>query len=180
MKRCIYIIPALFALVFSCSEDESPQTKEKRFVAGDVLVGIRAEVSIDQVFDLMNEKGVTIDMMSGFFTYSLLPNDSLDYINNQLATKSYLNQRGWNSQVGSIVEDRIRLTTFFFEMDLPAQTDWLETMEKSQLKDLEAETKSVLVKVTPGTEFEWIEFFKSHPYVTWTELNEYADIVTLN
>ena len=62
-------------------------------------------------FDLMNEKGVAIDYMYGFSTYSLLPIDSLTFINNQLITKSYLNKWGYSNQVGKIVNNRIQLNT---------------------------------------------------------------------
>jgi hypothetical protein len=176
MKRCIYIFLFFSVAMTSCSEDEPRKAADRPFVPGDVAVGIKPEVEIGQVFNLMNEKMVTIDMMSGFFTYSLLPPDSVDYINNQLAGKSYFNQRGWSDQRSFIADSQIKLTTFFFDMDLAAQTDWLETMEKLQLKDLHGETKNLLIKVAPGTEKAWIRFFESHPFVTWAHLNEYVEI----
>ena len=113
--------------------------------------------------------------MSGFSSYSLLPNDSLTFINNQLITKPYLNKRGWSNQVGKIVNGRIQLNTIFFEMDLASQLDWLETIKKSQLEDLGLD-KLLFIKVTAGTEKEWIKIFESHPYVRSVELNLYVTV----
>ena len=161
-------------LLVACDDGDN-KTEEPLFAPGDLLIGIESNVSIDMVFDLMNEKGVAIDYMSGFSSYSLLPNDSLTFINNQLVTKSYLNKRGYSNQLGKIVNNRIQLNTIFFEMDLESQLDWLETIKKSQLKDLGID-KLLFIKVTPGTEKEWIGIFESHPYVRWAELNSYVTV----
>lgn len=129
------------------------------------------------VFDLMNEKGVAIDHMYGFSTYSLLPIDSLTFINNQLVSKSYLNNWAYSNQVGKVVNNRIELNTTFFEMDLVSQWDWLETIKRSQLKDLGATDKLLVIKVTPATEKEWIGIFEPHPYVKSVSLNWYIKVV---
>ena len=118
MKTKILFDILIATILFAACDDGDHKTEEPQFVPGDLLVGIKSDVSIDKVFDLMNEKGVAIDRMSGFFSYSLLPNDSLTFINNQLITKSYLNGSGWSNQVGKIVNNRIQLNTIFFKMDL--------------------------------------------------------------
>lgn len=176
--RLRFNLLTLTILVISCN-DERVDIEQRPFFPGDVIVGIKSSISIDMVFELMNEKGVLMDQMSGFYSYSLLPNDSLTFINNQLIAKSYLDKRGWSNQGGKIVNNRIQVITFFFEMDLESQLDWLETIENLQLKDLRAETKNLLIKVRPGTEKEWVRIFKSHPYVKWAELNEYAQLELL-
>jgi hypothetical protein len=175
IKRSISKILTLTALLTSCQQDEV-KVEEREFVHGDVIVGVRSNIAIDKVFELMNENQLTIDQMSGFFSYSLFPNDSLTFINKQLVSKTYLNKRGWSNQVGNIADNRILLTTFFFEMDKTSQIDWLETIQKCKLVDLQGDTKNLLVKVVPGTEKKWLAFFKSHPYIKWAELNEYIQI----
>ena len=140
-----------------------------------LIVSYPSDVSIDLVFDLMNEKGVAMDVMYGFYTYSLLPIDSLTFINNQLISKSYLNNWACSNQVGKVVNNRIELNTMFFEMDLESKLDWLETIKKSQLEDLEVD-KLLFIKVTPGTEKEWKGVFESHPYVRSVELNLYVTV----
>jgi len=163
-------------LLASCDNGDN-KTEEPLYARGDLLVGIKSNISIDKVFDLMNEKGVAIDVMYGFYTYSLLPIDSLTFINNQLVSKSYLNNWAYSNQVGKIVDDRIELNTTFFEMDLEAQLDWLETIKKSQLKDLEAADKLLVIKVTPETEKEWVGIFERHPYVKSVSLNWIIKVV---
>ena len=119
------------------------------------------------------EKKVTIDQMSGFFNYSALPNDSLDYIINILKDKIYLNKRGFNGGSAFIhaIENRIAVTQFLFEMNIEAQQDWLTTMNVLKLNDPENGSKNLVIKVAPGTEKRWMQLFKLHRSVAWVELN---------
>src|SRR5688572_15967934 len=80
--------------IIACS-DKDLALDERDFVLGDVVIGIKSTVSINSVFDLMNEKDVFIDKMNGFFNYSTFPNDSLPYVVNELKDKAYLNKRGF-------------------------------------------------------------------------------------
>ena len=167
----------MMTILLAACDNGDNKTEEPIFMPGDLLVGIKSDVSIDMVFDLMNEKGVAIDVMYGFDTYSLLPIDSLTFINNQLISKSYLNNLAYSNQVGKVVNNRIELNTVLFEMNLESQLDWLETIKKSQLKDLEAINKLLVIKVAPGTEKEWREIFEPHPYVKSVSLNWYVKVV---
>ena len=58
MKSKILLIVTI--LLAACDNRDN-KTEEPIFVPGDLLIGIESDVSIDLVFDLMNEKGVTID-----------------------------------------------------------------------------------------------------------------------
>jgi hypothetical protein len=161
----------MVTILFAACDNGDNKTEEPIFRPGDLLIGIKSDISIDLAFDLMNEKEIAIDVMYGFSTYSLLTIDSLTFINNQLIAKPYLNNGAYNNQVGKVVDNRIELNTTFFEMDLASQLDWLETIKKSQLRDLEAIHKILVVRVEPGTEKEWKEIFESHPYVKSVSLN---------
>lgn len=178
-QKAILLVLTLF--VVACNDDNSP-VDDRPFVAGDVIIGIKSTTSISSVFDLMNGKGVVIDQMSGFFNYSTLPTDSLDYIINELRDKIYLNKRGFDGGSAFIhaIENRIVVTEFFFEMDLDAQQDWLTTMGLLELNDLGNDTKNVVIKVAPGTERDWIRLFKADPNVTWAELNYIGGFEPLN
>ncbi len=169
-QKAILLVLTLF--VIACNDDNSP-VDDRPFVPGDVIIGIKSTTSIGSAFDLMNEKGVIIDQMSGFFNYSTLPTDSLDYIINELRDKIYLNKRGFDGGSAFIhaIENRIVVTEFLFEMDLDAQQDWLATMDLLKLNDLGNDTKNVVIKVAPGTERDWIRLFKADLNVTWAELN---------
>jgi hypothetical protein len=163
----------LTLFIIACNDDDNLPVDDREFVRGDLIVGIKSTTSISSVFDLMNEKGATIDQMNGFFNYSTLPIDSLDYIIKELKDKTYLNKRGFNGGSAFIhePENRIIVTELFFEMDIEAQQDWLTTMNILKLNDLGNDTKNLVIKVTPGTEKYWIRLLKIHPNVTWVELN---------
>ncbi|TRX48071.1 hypothetical protein FNH22_29855 [Fulvivirga sp. M361] len=169
------------SIIFSSCHDSDLPDKNNDFVPGDVIVGIKADISIDQVFELMNEEHVTIDRMSGFFNYSTLPNDSLTYVTNFLKNKPYLNKRGLTGGSAYVhkLDNVIIITEFFFEMDIAAQQDWMKTMQTLELKDLNGDTKNLLIKVDHGMEEHWANKFNDHPYVEWTHLNAYAEIELL-
>lgn len=163
----------LSLLTITCDDNDDQELDERDFVPGDIAIGIKSTTPISTVFDLMNEKGVFIEQMSGFFNYSTLPNDSLNYIISILKSKSYTDRWGGDggSAFISAVDNRIIVTEFFFNMVPDAQQDWLLTMDLLLLKDLGNDTKNLLINVTPGTERYWMNVFKKHPYVTWVELN---------
>ena len=62
-------------------------------------------------------------------------------------------------------------------MDLASQLDWLETIKKSKLEDLGVD-KLLFIKVTPGTEKEWLAVFESYPYVRSVSLNWYGRLIS--
>ncbi|HEY3403113.1 MAG TPA: hypothetical protein VGK59_06990 [Ohtaekwangia sp.] len=167
-KHTLFIL-LLLLLTVACSDDSKP---EPDFVPGDVLIGIKSTVTAEQVFDLMNGKQAFIYQMSGFYQHSTFPNDSLDFVVEELTDKSYFNTMGFSGGNAFIdaIDNRITVTQMFFNMNLSNQQDWLETMDKLQLVDEEG-SKHVLIKVKPGREDETIEIFKSHEYVAWAMLN---------
>ena len=171
--RIIFQILFLSSLILSCDENDPEKFEERDFVPGDIAIGIKSTVAIDLVFNLMNERGVFIEQMSGFFNYSRLPNDSLEYIKDILKSKPYTDRWGGygGSAFISAVDNRLIVTEFFFNMDIPAQEDWLSTMNQLELKDLGNDTKNLLINVSPGTERYWMNVFKKHQYVKWVELN---------
>lgn len=179
--KFIFAALLLAATMVACNDSNSSDDDAAEFVAGDVIIGIKPEVAISEVFAAMNNKEIFIDQMSGFYYYSTFPSDSLEYIKNNLKDKSYLNKNGFTGGSAFISpENRITVTQFYFEMNKANQEDWLDTMEALKLESLENDTRNILVKVSPGTEKVWMKFFRSQPYVKWVELNEYADIEPLN
>lgn len=174
MKVIRLLLISLLTLFFmSCEEKDINDEDEMEFVAGEVLIGIKPEISIDQVFDWLNSVDVFIDQMSGFHYYSDLTNDSLAYVINQLKPKPYLSRGGFEGGSASIstTDNRIIVKEKYFEMGMDAQQDWLATEELLKLHDLKLETKYLLVKVEPGTEKRWMRILKHHPYVSWVDLN---------
>lgn len=173
---------ALLVLVLAGCKKDSPveeQEREREFVPGDLLIGIKSGAPIRDIFDLMNENGVAIHRMSGFFYYSMLPGDSLNYVIRELQNQDYFSEgkASEKSVYVHAIENRIRVIGSFAEMPYPAQQDWLKTIDDLELKDLDNDTRYVYIKVEPGTEKAWLGRFTDHPYVKWVELNWYSDIV---
>jgi hypothetical protein len=160
-------------LLLACDEKDPDQLDNRNFVLGNVVIGINSSVSLNEVFELMNEKAAFIEQMNGFFNYSTLPKDSLEYVKNILKSKPYTQQSGIEEASAFVSENdsRIVVTESLFKMDTAAQHDWLLTLNKLELKDLGNETKNLVISVGPGSEKYWIDIFRRHPYVTWAELN---------
>ena len=57
MENKITILTCILTLFFiSCEENEIKKDEEEKFVPGDVIIGIKSDIAIDLVFDLMNNK----------------------------------------------------------------------------------------------------------------------------
>lgn len=169
----------LVFLLFSCAKEQVDPVGDKLFAPGDVIVIIHPDVATKDVFALMNQNGVTIETLSGFFYFSSLPNDSLSFVIDELTNKAYLNGHGFTggSAFVSKADFRITVIEFFFNMDITAQNDWLKTMDVLKLQPLQNTNRVVYVKVMPGTETLWVERFEEHPYVKAADLNWYAELM---
>lgn len=176
--RWIILLIVNIAFIVACSDEHlSPISDEREFVPGYVIIGINADVTIERAFEIINQHDLSIDKMSGFFDYSTLPNDSLNYVINYLKDKPYLNKRGFTggSAFISKVDNRITVTEFLFEMDMSAQLDWLDTRAALELEDLGNDTQSMTVLVEEGTEKRWVSEFEKYPEIQWVELNWIAN-----
>jgi hypothetical protein len=180
--KSTFLILILASIFSACEDGVGPAADKRDFVRGDVIIGIKTDVSINAVFDLMNERDVTIDQMSGFFYYSTLSNDSLDYVIHTLQNKAYCNRGGFKGGSAYVhaLDNRIVVTQIFFDMDLDAQQDWVSTIDKLKLHDLGNDTRNLVIEVNPGTEKFWMKKFKEHPYVKWAELNYIGGFEPLN
>ncbi|WP_268123688.1 hypothetical protein [Roseivirga pacifica] len=167
------LLTSLIFAALSCSTAPTPEAEAPEFVPGDLFIGIKPEVNIESVFNLMNGHGLEIDKVSGFFNYSTLPPDSLAYVIEVLVDKPYLNKRGFTGGTAFVSPktDQIIVAESMFEMNENAQKDWLNTIEKLRLTDIQIDHKNILIKVKPGTEVEWIDKLLAHPYVFWAEPN---------
>ncbi len=178
MKHSALIL-LILVLFTSCNDRTvNPEISEREFVPGYVIIGIDSNVSIERVFELINEQHLHIDKMKGFFNFSNLPIDSLNYVIDYLKDKPYLNRPGFTGGSASISEsgNRIIVTEFLFEMDISAQSDWLNTIEILELEDLGNNNQNLTVLVEEGTENFWATKFATYPEVKWTDLNWIANI----
>lgn len=173
MRKILAFVVVLVAFLSSCDDQDE-------LVPGLVAVGFDANVPVEDVFAMINEKGLHIDQISGFTNYSTLPNDQLGYVREVLKDKYYVNERGFTVTENSVyvhaLDNRITVIQELFDMDKAAQQDWLDTREELELKDLQGNAKYIQVKVKPGLEKFWVGYFKRQPGVQWAEPNYYVDI----
>lgn len=171
MKKTILLLAGIFVLITSCNETDEPVNQPDNFVPGRVSVQLHDTVLIDEAFTFINEEDLSIDYISGFYSYSQLPNAQLDYVIGVLSTKAYL--RG-----SADIHDITNRIQVYATLDAPNETiqqDWLETIEALQLIDMHADYKLINVIVPEGTEKRWVEKFNAMPLVKKAQLNEYGD-----
>jgi len=112
--------------------------------------------------------------VDGYFYNTKLPNDSLNFLINNIKDKPYLNKNGFHGGSAFISEVNphiIFVTDLMFDMDSTAQTDWIQTISRLKLIDYGNDTKNLLLKVPIGKEIYWQNILARQEYIKWTELN---------
>ncbi|REA63756.1 hypothetical protein DSL64_04835 [Dyadobacter luteus] len=163
----------------SCRKKDVQVEPEPRYKPTDVLVGMKNDASIADVFQFINSYEHEVETITGSFYISDLPVDSLEYVLLELNQKPYLTNPGW--KVGGYVADRlIHVFPRMYSMNqLSNQSDWLNTVSQLKLKLLRRSSGGVVLylHVPAGAEKDWVEKFKEQSDVQWADLNYYADIV---
>jgi hypothetical protein len=183
MPRRLLVLSLIASLICtSCSnskDDVTPETAAgcSQYVAGDVLVGVKASVGIRTVFDWINSTGLRLHQVNGFTYISSLPADSLAYVKRTLLAKPYLNARGFTAgnEYVDATDHKIRVVDFLFDMTPQNQADWLQTMDALRLVDEGGarcqSCKDIYLKVPVGSEKYWVQTLAQHPAARWAELN---------
>lgn len=165
LTRFSTIFGVVSALIAGCaSEDEGP-----RFVPGNVIVGLKKEVTFRQALEFAAVNADSIATIRGFYYYSNLPNDSLDFINR------VFDQEGieYASAFIHAIENRIVVIKDYLNNDDKSTVQvWLSIVEDPVLQFEDKQTfKSMMFFIQRGTEKKWIQQFVNHPYVRYAELN---------
>jgi hypothetical protein len=164
------IILKLFSiglLVFGCTYHEVQP--EYKFAAGYVSVGFKPEVTLRQAADFVNMYADSISHIFGFYYYSNLPADSLNFIIDFLSSEGITDV---SVDIGAL-NHRIRIIKMFYGTDdktiLPK---WIQVIENPVLKfeDMQA-GKSMLLYIQPGTEKQWIKTHVNDPIISYAELD---------
>jgi hypothetical protein len=180
---CFNLILAFLTLLFTyCKKNDITKTDKQsdKYVPGDLIVGIKSDITIDKVFKLFNEYKISISEVDGYFYNTEFPNDSLNFIVNKIKDKPYLNKNGFHGGSAYISEVNpyiVFVTDIMFDMDSSAQADWTQTISNLKLIDYGNDTKNLLLKVPIGTEIYWQGILGKQEYIKWAELNY---IVTIN
>jgi hypothetical protein len=166
IEQLLFAITAV-ALAVGCKEDDP----EPAFVAGNVIVGFKKEVTFRQALEFAAFNADSIATISGFFYYSNLPNDSLDFINRVLDEEGI----EYASAFIHAIENRIVIIkNYHNDDDKSTIGKWLSITEDPILQFEDMQTfKSMMFYIQPGTEKKWMREFIEHPYVRYAELNYY-------
>ena len=170
MKNLVKIAFLFCVLLCSCKKNETPEP-ERRFVEGDLIIGLNDNVSIDQVFQLTDSLNFILKQV-GHFTYIAdYPPDSLPYIGSLLDTKIYLSKDLHSRHASS---NKIEINETFTGLDSADLQDWHQTLQLLKLAEIQRGYKNMLVKVPKGLEKYWESQLEHHPYVRYVELNYYG------
>lgn len=161
------ILIAALALLLGCAgEDEGP-----RFVPGNVIVGFKKEVSLREALEFASVNADSIATVRGFYYYSNLPNDSLNFINTVLANRKI---ESASAEVSAIEHRIVVIKDYLNDDDKSTILEWLAITEDPVLQFHDKQIlKSMMFFIKPGSEKQWVQQFVSHPYVRFAELNYY-------
>ena len=180
MKKIILLI-ALIGLFSSCSND-SAVTDNRKFVPGEVFVGIKSGTEISDLFNFVNLFDLKVDNVNSLTFTSDLPSDSLQYVLDYLNKKDYTND-GVNWFVTGYLHYQTSQITIFpilFGMDNKIyQQDWLNSMNELELNekhDVDLSSGIIFFNVPIGRELEWKNKFEKYNIVEWAELNYIDEI----
>ncbi len=171
MRVTLLISTISFLLIIGCKSDYI-EVDERKFVPGEVSVGIKGGTNIESVFDFINQFDLEIDRINSLTFESSLPSAQLQTILDELNQKEYTNDGEIWFVTGYLHYQTNKITVFpqLFEIhNLAYQNDWLESMAKFKL----AQKASGIIRfyVPEGTERKWEMRFENFNIVDWAELN---------
>src|SRR2546422_498851 len=117
----------LALLLLSCTNHDLGY----KFAAGHVIVGFKPEVTLGQAADFANSYADSIGHILGFYYYSNLPSDSLNFITSFLSSEGITDV----SVAVNEINHRIMVIKDFYRSDdktlLPK---WIQVIENPTLK----------------------------------------------
>jgi hypothetical protein len=187
MKRALPALLLVFLTLccFSCKkktpEGDGQGAGCSRFEPGEVIVGFKNTVTMEEAFDYANNLHLPITQMFGFLFASPWPTDSIPSMDTLLNTKPYIKSNGFSASVWlNVVTHVLTVSNPYWNMDAASQQDWLKTKKTLGftpiLGDSNQSGSYIMVKVPVGKERRWVEDLKGSPLVSWTELNCYMQI----
>jgi len=142
------------------------------FVDGRVATGFKDTVSVSSVFHLFDSLGLKIEKLNGFIYESKISTDSVGYVRNILASKSYLKVTNYNV---SAIEGAIRIFCSFVNLDKNNFEDWLVTQNELKLfhKDKDGGTQRGYIEVPIGEEIRWARELRKYNIFRYIVLDYY-------
>jgi hypothetical protein len=168
-NKLTFLLVCFILLLTACQENDDPRVE---YAPGEIQLGLSNNLSVSEMFDLINQNNLALAELEMDYIYSTLPTENIPHIVEVMQSKLYVTYfsemdivaKFGNSPEGSLVIFMRPLT----DLTIDNQQDWLETMEELQLTNSELGGR-LLVRVTPGTEQYWINTFKSNPNVWYAQ-----------
>lgn len=187
MKRALPALLLVFLTLFCLScKKKTPESDGRgagcnKFVPGEVIVGFKNTVTMEEVFDYADNLNLPISRMFGFLFSSPWPIDSIPSMDTLLNTKPYIKSNGFAASVWlNVVSNVLTVSNPYWNMDAASQQDWLMTKKALGLTPILGGSNQlggyIMVKVPVGKEKLWVEDLKTSSLVSWAELNCYMDI----
>jgi hypothetical protein len=155
-------------LVSSCHDTNSDYYE---YEPGTVLMAFKAETSLRDAVNFLNERVVGYQDFQTIYSISSLPADSLEFVRTKLATKPYLMNGAGAARIS--YDGSIWVNQVFIKWDLASLNDWVNTCDELKLKyttDTAVLSATVTLKVKPGTENTWVIRATQDSRVIWAQL----------
>ncbi len=178
MRKYFSVLLTLLVLGVGCSEDT---INEPEFVPTDVILKTKSYYPVEDVFDFINSLDHEVEVIHGGVYTSSLPNDSLQYIQDYVNVKPYIDSKTWplSGYVSAVTGELTFFPRFFNMKNKENQQDWLATMailQLSEKRDNVTHGYTILFHVPAGQEKFWVKEFQKLEFVDWVELNYYSNI----
>lgn len=176
MKESLFILFGMLILLVGCSGDDksnitNPENPEIEYVKGEVIVGLKDSVSLEQfayfVYSLNN---ISIINIVSLQYYSTLPKDSMQTIKSNLESRKYITPGSVNVDYIES-ESKIHVKFWVKEFSYDDIKDWELIRTQLQLFHFPNEFQSGLLKVEVGKEKEWINILSNYNLFRFVELN---------
>ena len=167
------IIPLILfiTLLIGCSNKDQQNPLVLEYVPGDVIIGLKQNVSLEEVADyILSFKNISIYNIVSFEYYSSLPKERMDSLKSTLEAKPYIYSGDLrDSYVDSLSKIKIDLWIVNFGID--ARKDWAITKEQFLLTHIPYPYQAGLLKVEYGKEVEWVHILSQSNLFSFVELN---------
>ncbi|GEM_PF-3898589 len=172
MKKLLLLFISFFGFFFDACQEETvhPNVINQNYVGGEVVVGLNKTQSFEEFLDVILRLGdfKSIEVVNMNYN-SYLPPDKKNFINDVLAHYTFIE----NSTTMKFDEEKGSWNIEFWISGFTKNNinDWKEIVRKLKLKHVPNNYQSILLRIAPGKEKEWIEKLNGLQIFRYVELN---------
>ena len=140
-------------------------------VPGDVIIGLKENVSLEEVADyILSFNNISIYNIVSFEYYSALPKERMESLKSSLEAKPYIYSGNLRvSYIDSL--SRIKIELWIGKFGADDRKDWELTRQQLLLTHIPYPYQAGLLKVEYGKEEEWINILSQSNLFSSVELN---------